>query len=136
MGADRRTGRCYREAMVLGTHSIPIWKSESADDGTPRLFLADALEEFSKSRATRRLIREGLARDIRSALQVPLAYEVYVRPGDLGRAVRKVMRAALDVSTSGECFVIDLGFGPDSLLSVTATRTPELPVFQTGTWRR
>lgn len=68
--------------MVLGTHSIPIWKSEGADGETPRLFLGDALQEFSRSRATRRLIREGLARDIRSALQVPLAYEVYVRPGD------------------------------------------------------
>ena len=53
--------------MVIGTHTIPFWKSEDADDDPQRLFLEDALAEFSRSRATRRLIQHGIASGIKSA---------------------------------------------------------------------
>ena len=111
--------------MVIGTHTIPFWKSEDADDDPQRLFLEDALAEFSRSRATRRLIQHGIASGIKSAMLVPL-YNLSVRPGDLGRAIRKVMRTAFATLKPGDCFVVDLNAGSDGMLTVTATQRASL----------
>lgn len=108
--------------MVIETHTIAIWTdgNTAGEPSPPQLM--DALGNFAKSRATRSLIREGLDRDVKCSLRVPLLDECRVRPDELGRALRKVWRAALDAGKAGDQFIIDLYIGPDYRLVVQVAR--------------
>lgn len=107
--------------MAIEAQSIAIWRDGHAEgDAPPQLI--DALQDFAKSRATRRLYREAEARKVRCDLRVPLVKDCRVRADQLGRAVRKVYRSVIDTAEPGEGFTIDFLPGPDSTLVVQATR--------------
>lgn len=108
---------------MIETHTIATWNDGDADGGPPPLQLVDALQHFGKSRATKLLIRRGEASKVRCELRVPLLRDCRVRSDELGRALRKVWRAAIDAAEPGDRFVIDLHIGPDSRLVVQAARS-------------
>jgi len=106
--------------MVIETQTIATWNDGDADGN--QLPLVDALQGFGKSRATKQLIRRGKESNVDCALRMPLLRECHVRPDELGRALRKVWRAAIDTAAPGDRFVIELNLGPDLRLVVKAGR--------------
>ena len=109
--------------MVIETHTIATWKDGDTDADPVRSELVDALESFGRSRATKLLIRRGEESDVRCTLRMPLLADCHVDPGELGRALRKVWRAAMDAAKPGDRFTIDLHVAPDSRLVVQAARS-------------
>jgi hypothetical protein len=106
--------------MVIET-AISIWGDGNAAGSERQLELVDALADFAKSRATRRLFREAKASNIQCDLRVPLLNNCRVCPDELARALRKVYRAVIDGAEPGERFTIDL-IKSDSQLAVQAMR--------------
>jgi hypothetical protein len=108
-------------SVVIETHTVAICSDANVDG--EQLPLIEALHNFAKSRATKLLIRRGKESDVCCELRVPLLREGNVRPDELGRAIRKVWRAAIDAAEPGNKFVIEFRAGPDSQLVVQAERS-------------
>ncbi|WP_152977736.1 hypothetical protein [Bradyrhizobium pachyrhizi] len=116
---------------MIEAQTISIWRSEDADGGTSPPELVEALVDVSKSKATRQLIRKGEGRSVKCHLRVPLVQDCHVHSEELGRALRKVMRAAIEAGGPGDHFMIDLHVSPDSRLVVQAKpREPRLKMEQ------
>jgi signal transduction histidine kinase len=83
--------------------------------------LIEALDDFAKSRATRELIRSNVQRRIQCALRVPLLKDGHaVRPTELGRVLRKVIRSAVEASSPGDHVLVDFIVTADSRLEIKA----------------
>ncbi|MGV2052483.1 hypothetical protein ACQZ48_20590 [Agrobacterium sp. 22-209-1] len=79
----------------------------------------EALQDFAKSRATRKLYHFRAESKVGCVLRVPLIKEECpVEAGALGRALRKVARNAIEKASPGDQLVVDFRVGPDSLLHI------------------
>jgi len=107
--------------MEIETHTVAIWKGKATDGNAPP-HLMDALKVFGRSRATRLVIRLGEKNSIKCVLRVPLLRDFRVCADELGRALRKVLRAAMNAGKAGDEFMIELYVGADSQLVVRAIR--------------
>ena len=109
--------------MALGTHNIATWIGANVAGAPTSLELVDVLQNFGKSRATRLLIRRGKENRVHCELRMPLLRDCWMRSDELGRAVRKVWRAAIDGVEPDDWFVIDLHLGSDSRLLLQVAPT-------------
>lgn len=106
---------------MIEAHTVAICNDANVDG--EQLPLLEALQTFAKSRATKLLIRRGKESNVECALRVPFLREGNVRPDELGRAIRKVWRAAIDAAEPGNKFVIEFRARSDSQLVVQAERS-------------
>lgn len=107
---------------MIEAQTITIWENETLDGRGATLQLVDALVEFGKAGETRRLTTKAEDRGVKCELLVPLLRDCLVRPQELGRALRKVWRAAIVVGEPGDHFTIDLSVSPDTRLVISARR--------------
>ncbi|MPR08871.1 hypothetical protein [Microvirga tunisiensis] len=111
-----------RNAIVIEAQTIAIWDDEKIDGGETPVQLTEALLDFAKSPAARRLIRKSEEQEVKCELRVPLLNDCRVLPDELSRALGTVWGAAIDAGKPGENFMIDLCVEPGSRLVVQAQR--------------
>ncbi|MCZ4072151.1 hypothetical protein [Agrobacterium sp. LMR679] len=106
--------------MKIASASISIYE-RGTDQAYGVKVLMEALQDFAKSRATRKLYRFREESKVGCVLRVPLIKEECpVEAGALGRALRKVARDAIAKAAAGDQLVIDFRIGPGSLLHIEA----------------
>ncbi len=110
--------------MVIETCIVPIRKGAGSDGASLPKQLLEALEDFAKSRASRDLVRKAEKRGVLCDLRVPLLKDCPVRSDELGRALRTVLRAAIETSESGDHVKVAFRAGAESGLVIEAVRDP------------
>lgn len=94
--------------MTIHQQSIIVMDAES-DDGRNAKDMLDALQDFARSRATRRLFKDCDAAGIKAEMMIPLLKNpLLVDPRALAKAVRQVMRAVLDDGVRSDLYRIEL----------------------------
>jgi hypothetical protein len=93
--------------MAIETVTIPIVRT-SGNDGTVPIELVEATSLVAASRATRAIIKAYKAADVTSNLIVPLVTDCPVDAGILGRAMRRVWKAALNGVEKGDSVLVVL----------------------------
>lgn len=113
--------------MTVQTASVEIVKLDASSSEPDAKELVEALGDFAKSRSTRELIRSSGERQVRCALLVPILKDGHpVRPAQLGRVLRKVIRSAVDAATAGDHVLVDFILAPDSRLEIKAGPVAEM----------
>lgn len=109
-----------QEVMTIASASISIYE-RGTDQANGVKALMEALQDFAKSRATRKLYLFREESNVGCVLRVPLIKEECpVKAGALGRALRKVARDAIEKASPGDQLVVDFRIGPGSLLHIEA----------------
>lgn len=93
--------------MTMETLTIPIVRT-SASDGIAPVELIEAMSTVSASRSTRAVIKAYKAAGVTSNLRFPLVADCPVNPVTLGRAMRKVWKAALNGVEKGGSILVEL----------------------------
>ncbi|MBK3666438.1 hypothetical protein JJE66_35150 [Bradyrhizobium diazoefficiens] len=94
--------------MTMETLTIPIVRT-SASDGIAPVELIEGMSTVSASRSTRAVIKAyKAAAGVTSNLRFPLVADCPVNPVTLGRAMRKVWKAALNGVEKGGSILVEL----------------------------
>lgn len=113
--------------MAIETESVGIHNGPRPEGEHKTKELVEALADVAKGRSMRDLQRYSKQRQVYCALRVPLLKGSYpVHSVELGRALRKVMRAAVDVAQPGDHILVDFIITSDSHLLVKAGPAAEL----------
>ena len=129
--------------MAIETASITIYDNGRSADERETKDLVEALADVAALRSMRDLYRYSSQHEIRCALRAPFLKNCAVQPRELGRTLRKVMRAAVDAANPGEQVLVDFLVQPDSRLVVAAGPAAELSgldsaeldrLYATGQW--
>lgn len=113
--------------MTVQTASVEIVKLDASSSGQDARELVEALGDFAKSRSTRELIRSSGERQVRCALRVPLLKDGHpVRPAELGRVLRKVIRSAVDAASAGDHVLVDFIIASNSRVEIKAGPVTEM----------
>lgn len=116
-----------QENMVVHSESIAIHAIEPSQNRQDTKELVDALVDVSKSRSTRDIIRDSQQHQVKCALRVPLLKGSHpVQAAELGRALRRVMRAAIDAASPGDHVLVDFIVTSSSCLDVKAGPAAEM----------
>lgn len=111
--------------MTITSESIAIFDHDAGNANAKPLM--DALQDVAGSRSMRDLFRSVRDGEVRCALRLPLvADERSVEPATLGRALRKVVRTAVDAASAGDELVVDFRREPDSRLLIAAGPVAEM----------
>lgn len=93
--------------MTIETITIPIVRTP-ASDGIAPVELIEAMSTVSASRSMRSVIKAYKAAGVTSNLRLPLVVDCSVNPVMLGRAMRKVWKAALNGAEKGGSILVEL----------------------------
>jgi hypothetical protein len=93
--------------MTIEAVTIPIVRA-SGNDGTAPVDLVEAMSMVAASRATREIIKAYKAAGVTSNLIVPLVADCPVDAAVLGRAMRRVWKAALSGAEKGDSVLVEL----------------------------
>ncbi len=114
-------------AMAIETESVEIENDPRPESKRNTKELVEALAEVAKARSMRDLQRYSKQRQVHCTLRVPLLKGSYpVQSAELGRALRKFMRATVDASQPGDYVLVDFVVASDSHLVVKAGPASEM----------
>ena len=113
--------------MAIQTATISIRRSTApVTGGVPPMQLIEAMARVAESRATRELIRNGERADIKGYMFLPMLQECRVDAAELGRAMRKVWRAALKNARAGDQIAVEPRLRQCDILIVAAGPIAEM----------
>lgn len=113
--------------MAIETERIAIYSDTHPDGERNTKELVEALADVAKARSMRDLQRYSKQGQVDCALRVPLLKgSCLVQVAELGRALRKVMRAAVNAAQPSDHVLIDFIVTPDSHLLVKAGPASEM----------
>ena len=93
--------------MAIEKVTIPVVRA-ARNNGTVPVDLVEAMLAVAASRATRAIINAYKAAGVTGNLIVPLVTDCPVDPAVLGRAMRRVWKAALDGVKKGDSVLVEL----------------------------
>lgn len=107
--------------MAIETEVVAVYNGTPPTGTRTPKELVEALADVAKARSMRDLLRYNKQREVSCALRVPLLKGSYpVESGELGRALRKVIRGAVDAASSGDHVLVDFIPESDARLIVKA----------------
>lgn len=113
--------------MAIENDTIAVYEPDDPSIEADAKELVEALKDFFCARSTRALIRSNEHREVKCALRVPLANDGHlVRPSELGRTLRKVVRRAVDAASPDDLVLVDFVIVPGSGLEVRAGPSEEM----------
>ncbi|MBL8580499.1 MAG: hypothetical protein JNK47_25170 [Mesorhizobium sp.] len=113
--------------MAIETESIGIHNGPRPEGERNTKELVEALADVAKARSMRNLQRYSKQHQVHCALRVPLLKGSFpVQSAELGRALRKVMRAAVDTAQPGDHILVDFIVTADSHLLVKGGPASEM----------
>jgi hypothetical protein len=93
--------------MTIQRLSIPIVETTKQNGPVP-VDLVEAMSALAGARSTRTIIKAYKAAGVTSNLIIPLVSDCPVDSARLGRAMRRVWKAALDEAKSGDTILVEL----------------------------
>lgn len=119
--------------MAIETATIPLRQSAAHVAGdAPPMQLIEAMTKVAESRATRELIRDIQRAGVKGYMFLPMLAECLVEAAELGRALRKVWRAALKNAAPGDRIAVEPRLGEGSTLIVAAGPIADMRPFMTA----